>query len=113
MDALLSTEPALSATATLPNLTGRDLAGVRETAQRFEAVFLSQMLKPMMADATVSEPFGGGFGESMWTDVLAEEIAGAVCTGGGIGLADAVVDEVLRAQEAAANTPPPAPATEG
>ena len=113
MDTLLAAEPALSASPTLPKLTGRDLADVRETAQRFEAVFLSQMLKPMIAGTTASPPFGGGFGERMWTDVLAEKIAGAVSAGGGIGLSDSVVAEVLRIQEAAANTPPPAPATDG
>lgn len=94
--ALLSARPAL------PKALGQDadLKKMRETAQDFEAVFLGQMLQPMFEGINVEEPFGGGSGEKMWQAMQVEEYGKALAKNGGIGLADNVMREMLRMQEA-------------
>lgn len=75
---------------------------IAESAAEFEAVFIGQMVKPMFETLDAQPPFGGGFAEETWRGVLADEIGRAVSAAGGIGLADAVAGELLRAQEATA-----------
>ncbi|VAW00699.1 hypothetical protein MNBD_ALPHA01-1877 [hydrothermal vent metagenome] len=71
----------------------------RETAESFEAVFLSQILKSMSMGIKTDGPFGGGHGEDIFRDVLNEEIANQISRNGGIGLSDAVYREILKNQE--------------
>lgn len=73
---------------------------IRETAQDFEAVFLSQMMKPMFEGLSAEAPFGGGPGEDMWRSLMVDEYGKSVAKSGGIGIADAVMGEMLRMQEA-------------
>ena len=74
-------------------------ARMRETAQAFEASFLAQMLKPMFEGLSTDGPFGGGEAEGTWRGFLVEAMAKQAVRGGGIGLADQVVAEMLRMQE--------------
>lgn len=74
-------------------------AQMRKVAEDFEAFFLSQMLQPMFANIEVAEPFGGGMAEKMWKSLQVEEYGKAFARAGGIGIADAVVKEMLRMQE--------------
>ena len=74
-------------------------ARLRETAEAFEASFLSQMLKPMFEGISTEAPFGGGEAEGTWRGFLVEAMAKQAVRGGGIGLADQVVAEMLRMQE--------------
>lgn len=73
---------------------------IRETAEQFEAVFVTEMLRPMLDQVSAEPPFGGGFGESVWKSMLADEYGKSLVKQGGIGLADAVAQELLHAQEA-------------
>jgi Rod binding domain-containing protein len=72
---------------------------IHETAVDFEAQFLSQMLQPMFEGIEVSEPFGGGHAEKMWQGMLVNEYGKSLAKSGGIGLADHVERQLLRAQE--------------
>lgn len=72
---------------------------IRETAEEFEAQFLSQMLQPMFEGIQVEEPFGGGSAEKMWQSMLVQEYGKSLAKSGGIGLADEVQKQLLRAQE--------------
>ena len=74
-------------------------ARMRETAEAFEASFLSQMLKPMFEGLSTEAPFGGGEAEGTWRGFLVEAMAKQVVRGGGIGLADQVVAQMLKMQE--------------
>jgi flagellar protein FlgJ len=76
-----------------------DIARIRRTAEDFEAFFLAQMLQPMFEGVGAEEPFGGGFAEDMWRSLQVEQYGKALAKSGGIGIADAVVREMLRAQE--------------
>ena len=92
-------DPTVSPTtlppATPPVVTPR----MRETAEQFEASFLSQMLKPMFEGLSTEAPFGGGEAEGTWRGFLVDAMAKQAVRGGGIGLADQVVAQMLKMQE--------------
>ncbi|PHZ83334.1 rod-binding protein [Paremcibacter congregatus] len=71
----------------------------RDTADSFEAVFLSQILKSMSTGLKADGAFSGGHGEDVFRDVLNEEIGKQISKNGGIGLSDAVYREILKTQE--------------
>lgn len=73
-------------------------AKIKDTAQNFEASFLSVMMQQMFEGVKTSEPFGGGQGEEMFKSVMAEAMAKQVTRAGGIGLAPTVEREMLKLQ---------------
>ncbi len=76
-----------------------DADKIREKAKEFEAVFISQMLSPMFEGIEVDDNFGGGHAEKMFRGMQVTEMAKAISEGGGIGIADAIVKEMLKMQE--------------
>ncbi len=74
-------------------------ARMRETAEAFEASFLSQMMKPMFEGLRTDGPFGGGEGEETWRSFMIDAMAKQTVKAGGIGLADQVVAQMLKMQE--------------
>ena len=91
---------AIAAGRSLPNV--RRVETLREgkkVAEEFEAVFLGQMLQPMFKNIEAAEPFGGSPSEKMWRTMQVEEYGKAIAKAGGIGIADAVFREILKAQE--------------
>lgn len=76
-------------------------ARIRKAAEEFEAMALGQMLAPMFDTVDTSRgPFGGGEGESAWKPMMVTELAKALARAGGIGLAQPVMQQMLRMQEA-------------
>lgn len=73
---------------------------MREVAEKFEAMFLSQALQPMFASIEPASPFGGGAGNEIWKSMQIDEYGKAIARSGGIGIADAVMEQMLKAQEA-------------
>ena len=71
---------------------------IRETAQKFEASFLSVMMQSMTAGMKTPEIGGGGAGEDMFKSMLGEEMAKQVVKSGGIGVAASVQKEMLKMQ---------------
>jgi peptidoglycan hydrolase FlgJ len=84
----------------LPSVSGLDMQKIKKTAQEFEAVFISEMLRPMFANIEAAEPFGGGDGEKIYRDMQVDEYGKAIAKSGGIGLADQVMREMIKMQEA-------------
>ncbi len=72
---------------------------IRETAEKFEAMFLSEMVKNMFSGIEVDPMFGGGYGEEVFRSMLVEEFGKAMGAAGGIGLADHVERQMLQMQE--------------
>lgn len=72
---------------------------VRQAAEDFEAVFLSQMLEPMFKNLDAEGPFGGGSGESIYRSLLVQEFGKSISRAGGVGIADSVQREILKLQE--------------
>ena len=90
--------PAPPAGVPAPTPTAR----MRETAQAFEASFLSQMLKPMFEGLDTEGTFGGGEAEATWRSFLVDAMAKQTAKAGGIGLADDVMAEMMKMQELSA-----------
>lgn len=77
---------------------GNNMARMREVAQDFEAVYLAQMMQPMLAEIGKDDPFSGP-GQDMWRSMQAQEYGKAMAKSGGIGIADAVLSEMIKMQE--------------
>lgn len=73
---------------------------LRETAEDFEAMFLSQMLQPMFEGIEVSDTMGGGSAEKTFRGMMVTEMGRGMARAGGIGLADTIYKEMLKMQEA-------------
>ena len=74
---------------------------LRRVAEEFEAVVFGQMLEHMFAGIDTDGPFGGGHGERVFRSLLLEEYGKATAARGGIGIADAVLRQLLAQQEVA------------
>ena len=97
--AQFSLGPTLAAPQpSLPTSGEGETRRMRETAERFEASFLSQMLKPMFEGLSTDGLFGGGEAEATWRSFLIDEMARQTVRAGGIGLADTVMAEMIRMQ---------------
>ncbi|NWH08242.1 MAG: rod-binding protein [Alphaproteobacteria bacterium] len=77
---------------------GEDAA--RAAAKDFEAVFISQMLEQMFSGIKTDGPFGGGSGEGIFRSLMLQEYGRTIADNGGIGIADNVMSELMRMQEA-------------
>jgi flagellar protein FlgJ len=71
---------------------------IKQTAQKFEASFLSVMLQQMFEGTETAAPFGGGPGEAMFKSFLSEAMANKIAARGGVGLAASVQREMLKMQ---------------
>ncbi len=75
-------------------------AKVLKAAQDFEAMAIGQMLEPMFATVDTSKSmFSGGAGEESFKPMLVTEMAKEVEAHGGLGLADAIYQQMLKMQE--------------
>lgn len=93
-----------TATRPTPQQT-QDQDALRRVAEEFESVFLSEMLAPMFESLDTEGLGGGGMGEQIFRPMLVERYAESISRAGGIGIADSVVREFMRMQEA--QVPPP------
>ena len=76
----------------------KDMNEDMETAREFEAVFISEMMKPMFAGTELEAPFGGGKGEEIFQGMMQQEYGKILSQTGGIGLADHVRDQMINLQ---------------
>ena len=89
--------PAALAAAAPPSDLARR-AQIHETAQKYEASFLSIMMQHMFEGVGSDGLFGGGPGESMFKSFLTEAIAKQASKAGGVGLTAQVEREMLKMQ---------------
>lgn len=80
-------------------LSARDMEKIDGAAHEFEAVFLSEMMKPMFEGLSTEAPFGGGKGEEIFRGMMIQEYGKMLSGTGRIGIADAVRAEMIRMQE--------------
>ena len=91
---------ALNAGRSMPKAVhAQNMRQARKVARDFEAVFIGQMLQPMFQNIDAAEPFGGSSSEKMWRSMQVDEYGKAIAKAGGIGIADAVFRQILKAQE--------------
>jgi flagellar protein FlgJ len=72
---------------------------IDKVAGQFEAVFLNEMLAPVVAQVRLPKPYGGGFSEEMYQSLLVDEYSKAMVKAGGIGIAKQIRSELLKLQE--------------
>lgn len=74
-----------------------DPASTKKVAQQFESMFLGMMLKNMRATLPGSDPLAND-ATKMATDLYDQQLAQNLAKGNGIGLANALVAQIQRAQ---------------
>lgn len=72
---------------------------IRKAARDFEAFFLTQVMEYMFEGIETDGPFGGGFGEGIYRSFMLQEYGKSLAGAGGIGIADAVMKEIIKLQE--------------
>ena len=76
------------------------LRKIKDTAQQFESVFLTNMFEEMFAGIQEQEgPLGAGPAQGAWRSMLMEEYANTIARSGGVGIADHVQRELIALQE--------------
>ena len=77
---------------------------LRAASEKFEAMFLSQLLNTMYdgMDEEKNNPFSGGPAETTYRSMLNEQYAESIAKKGGIGLSDEIYKEMIKLQEAQA-----------
>jgi len=83
----------------ISNTTSDNKRVLREKAEDFEAVFLSQMLRPMFESVPTDGLMGGGQAESVYRGMMSDEMGKSIAKSGGVGIADSVYRELLKLQE--------------
>ena len=92
----MSTIPLLKMDPSIPGYEK-----LHKQAVELEGVFLNTLIKEMFSSIdTNEESFGGGFAEETWRGMQAEQVANSLADQGGIGLADQLMSDLLRLQEA-------------
>lgn len=73
---------------------------MQKAAEQFESVFLSQMLAPMFKDTQDGGTFGGGQAEATFKSLLVEQYGNKIAARHATGIAEAVLREMIKIQEA-------------
>jgi flagellar protein FlgJ len=73
-------------------------ADIRRTAQEFESVFIGQILHGLMEGLSGTGVLGTGK-DDVYASMIQDEYAKLISRSGGIGVADAVMREMLKMQE--------------
>jgi Rod binding domain-containing protein len=70
----------------------------KESAQSFEANFLSSMFQDMFTNIDGDGPFGGSGALKIWRSFMTEQMAKSFAKAGGIGIAPMVYNTLLKEQ---------------
>lgn len=71
---------------------------IDKLAQDFEAVFITEMLRPIFESIQTNDTFGGGRGEEVFRSMMLDEYGKNLSQAGGIGLADHVKASLIEMQ---------------
>jgi Rod binding domain-containing protein len=74
-------------------------ARAREQAREFESVFLTMFVQEMFSGLDTEGEFSGGHAEGIYRSMMSEQYADTIARSGGIGLADHVYAEIMKAQQ--------------
>lgn len=78
--------------------TDKDMKRINEVAKDFEAMFMTEMLKPMFEQIKPDERFGGGKGEEIFNGMMLQEYGKMMAERGELGIADAVKGQLIQMQ---------------
>ncbi len=77
-----------------------DMKRTKESAREFEAVFISEMMKPMFEGIEVDEMFGGGKGEEIFRSMMLQEYGKEIASLDVIGIQNQVLNKLIELQAA-------------
>lgn len=83
------------------NAQDKNMQQIEDAAKEFEAVFMTEMIKPMFEGLKTNSRFGGGKGEEVFRGFMIQEYGKLIAERGEIGIADSVKAEMIRLQETA------------
>ena len=72
-----------------------------ESAESFEAFFLSRMMESMFEGVSTDGMFGGGHAEKVYRSLLLDEYGKEMAKLGSVGVKDYVMQAIIQMQEAA------------
>ena len=75
------------------------LAKAEQSAEDFEAFFLSRMMESMFEGVATDGFFGGGQAEKIYRSLLLDEYGKQMAQAGGVGIKDYVMRSLLEMQE--------------
>ncbi|PCI99706.1 MAG: flagellar biosynthesis protein FlgJ [Alphaproteobacteria bacterium] len=78
----------------------RNRERVEESARDFEAVFITEMMKPMFDGIETDGPFGGGKGEEIFRGIMLDEYGKNVASLNTIGIQTQVANKLIEMQSA-------------
>ncbi len=82
-------------------LSAPKMARIDETAKDFEAMFVTEMMRPMFDTVEVDKTFGGGKGEEIFRGFMLDEYGKNMAASGGLGIADLVKAQLIEMQSVA------------
>lgn len=80
-----------------------DMKKIDAAAKDFEAMFVSEMVKPMFEDLKTDGMFGGGKGEEVFRGLMIDEYGKMVAETGQLGVSDLVRAAMIEMQVKASN----------
>ena len=85
------------------SVSAEQMIKIERTAKDFEAMFATEMIKPIFDTVPVNSMFGGGNAENIARSFLLQEYGKSVADTGTLGIAPMVKEAMLRLQEASNN----------
>ena len=98
MENLISNNIAPMINAKQPTL---DMTKAKESAESFEAFFLTRMMESMFEGVSTEGMFGGGHAEKIYRSLLLDEYGKEMAKLGSVGVKDYVMQAILQMQETA------------
>lgn len=86
-----------------PSAADARMEKIEEAAQEFEAVFISEMMKPMFEGIKTDGEFGGGKGEEIFRGFMVQEYGKMIAARGSLGIADNIKAAMIQMQSEANN----------
>ncbi|HPF79225.1 MAG TPA: rod-binding protein [Alphaproteobacteria bacterium] len=84
-------------------IKSKDEAKIEAAAKDFEAMYISEMIKPMFEQIKPDPTFGGGKGEEIFRGLMIDEYGKLMAETGQLGIGDALKQEFIRLQEEASH----------
>lgn len=84
--------------ATKKAVSDKNMERFDAVSKDFEAMFMTEMLKPMFAELKPDPHFGGGKGEEIFSGMMLQEYGKLMAETGQLGIADTVKQELIRMQ---------------
>lgn len=82
------------------NNKNKNLEEAKETAENFEAFFMTKTMESMFDGVSTEGMFGGGHAEKIYRSMLFDEYGKAMSKTGNIGISDSIMQSILDMQEA-------------